>query len=670
MSGRGAAARGAFLGVALAVASAVGFVPALGPVAANAAAPSLTMAGATTYDVQPDSNRVAVAVQLIATNHLKDTVTKRFFFRVGYLTVVPGATNFKITTTTKNAKPKVTAIASTETYTNLKIDFGANLAAGKTQALTITFDVRDPGGAPDRTLRISHSLVSFSAWAIATPSTPGATVVVRFPEGYSVTVGRGPLTGPTPDGTGHDLWSSGALDAPLDFVADISADRPTDYAETTRTVAMSAGDATILLRAWPDDPAWRDRVGALIERALPVLEREIGVPWPVDGPLAVREALVRSTGGYAGLFDPADNRIEIAYAASDGIVLHELAHAWFNGGLVAERWAAEGFAAYYAELAARELGIDPSVPPAPSLADPAAIPLNAWRPTGIEQPASETWAYAASLELARQIAVRSGPAAMRIVWSNAARGIGAYQPAIGSSEPAPGPPDWRGLLDLVESGTGMDFTDLWRQWVARPEDLPVLADRATARGYYLRSAALAGDWALPPVIRTAMRAWRFDIAREQLVAADSVVAGRDKLLADATQARVTLPGTLRSAFEGNGGLAAAAVEVQAEQATVDALVQAEAARPTEHGAGERLIISVGLLFVDPESSLASARTELAAGDLESAYASAQAAEGAWTSAARVGRSRILSTALLLLALIAFAVIIRQHNRRSRSEAPD
>lgn len=670
MSGRSAATRGAFLGVALAVASAVGFVPALGPVAANAAAPSLTMAGATTYDVQPDSNRVAVAVQLIATNHLKDTVTKRFFFRVGYLTVVPGATNFKITTTTKNAKPKVTAIASTETYTNLKIDFGANLAAGKTQALTITFDVRDPGGAPDRTLRISHSLVSFSAWAIATPSTPGATVVVRFPEGYSVTVGRGPLTGPTPDGTGHDLWSSGALDAPLDFVADISADRPTDYAETTRTVAMSAGDATILLRAWPDDPAWRDRVGALIERALPVLEREIGVPWPVDGPLAVREALVRSTGGYAGLFDPADNRIEIAYAASDGIVLHELAHAWFNGGLVAERWAAEGFAAYYAELAARELGIDPSVPPAPSLADPAAIPLNAWRPTGIEQPASETWAYAASLELARQIAVRSGPAAMRIVWSNAARGIGAYQPAIGSSEPAPGPPDWRGLLDLVESGTGMDFTDLWRQWVARPEDLPVLADRATARGYYLRSAALAGDWALPPVIRTAMRAWRFDIAREQLVAADSVVAERDKLLADATQARVTLPGTLRSAFEGNGGLAAAAVEVQAEQATVDALVQAEAARPTEHGAGERLIISVGLLFVDPESSLASARTELAAGDLESAYASAQAAEGAWTSAARVGRSRILSTALLLLALIAFAVIIRQHNRRSRSEAPD
>jgi hypothetical protein len=389
----------------------------------------------------------------------------------------------------------------------------------------------------------------------------------------------------------------------------------------------------------------------------------------VEGPLAVREALVRSTGGYAGLFDPADRRIEIAYAASDGVVLHELAHAWFNGSLVAERWAAEGFAAYYAELAARELGIDPSAPPTPSLDDPAAIPLNAWRPTGIEQPASETWAYAASLELARQIAVRAGADAMRIVWSNAARGIGAYQPVVDGSEPAPGQPDWRGLIDLVESETGKDFTDLWRQWVARPEDLPVLVDRVTARGFYLRSAGLAGDWALPPVIRTAMRAWRFDIAREQLLAADGVVAERDKLQAAATAASVTLPGTLRSAFEGDGGLAAAAAEAQAEQATVDAIVQADAARPTEHGAGERLIIGVGLLLVDPESSLAAARTELAAGDLETAYASAQAADSAWTSAAGVGRSRILSTALLLLALVAFAGLIRQRNRRSRSEAP-
>jgi hypothetical protein len=660
-------ALGTCLGIALVLASTVGLVPALTPATTAAAGPGLTLVGATTYDVQPEDGKVAVTAQLAATNHLKDTVTKRYFFRVAYLTVLPGASNLKLTSTTEGAKPKVTSIAATETYTNLKLDFGANLAAGKTTTLTLTFDVRDQGGAPDRALRVSHSLVSFSAWAIATPSTPGASVSVRLPVGYSVTVGRGPLAGPTPDGAGNETWTSGDLEAPLDFVADILADRPTEFEETTRTATMAGGPATILLRAWPDDPAWRDRVGALVQRALPVLEREIGVAWPVDGPLAVHEALVRTAGGYAGLFDPDDRRIEIAYAAPDGVVLHELAHAWFNGAVVAERWAAEGFAAYYAELAAKELGVDPSAPAAPSLADPAAIPLNAWGPSGSEEPASELWAYAASLEVARQVAVRAGPDAMREVWTRAASGLAAYQPDAGGLEPAAGPPDWRGLLDHIEVATGQEFTDLWRTWIARPEDVAALADRATARGFYTRSLALAGEWRLPPVTRAAMGAWRFDVAREQLVAADGVIALRDLLKARATAAGVTLPGTLREAFEGDGGIAAAAVEARAEQATVAAIIDAEAARPTEHGAGERLIIDIGLLLVDPDASLAEALTELAAGDLETAYAAAQAAASGWTSAPRVGRSRIISVVLLVLALVVLVGLLRQHNRRVRQQ---
>ena len=157
---------------------------------------------------------------------------------------------------------------------------------------------------------------------------------------------------------------------------------------------------------------------------------------------------------------------------------------------------------------------------------------------------------------------------------------------------------------------------------------------------------------------------------DQIIVMDhGVIAQRDKLVVAATAAGVTLPGTLQSAFERDGGLAGASVEAQAEQATVDAIVHAEAARPTEHGAGERLIIGVGLLLADPEPSLVAARTALAAGDLETAYASAQSADSTWAAAASVGRSRMLSAALLLLALLAFAGLIRQHNRRSRSEAP-
>src|SRR5829696_869534 len=229
--------------VALAIVPAL--TPGLGPPAVLAATPSLTLVGDATYDVRPDEHRVAVTVRLTATNHLRNTATKRYFFRTALLTVLPGTSGFKLTGS--SGKPKVSVTSKKADYTNLKHDFGANLAAGKSRTLTLAFDIKDPGGAPDRATRISSSLVSFAAWAYATPDTPGARVNVQLPSGYGVTVGRGPLTGPTPDGGGRDVFSSGVIAKPLEFVADIAADRPADVVETTHEIPMQAGTATVLL---------------------------------------------------------------------------------------------------------------------------------------------------------------------------------------------------------------------------------------------------------------------------------------------------------------------------------------------------------------------------------------------------------------------------------------
>ena len=666
---RGPAQRSA-IAIAVATLALLGLVPGVAPQPVAAAVPSLSIVGAATYRVLPEERRVAVSVQLTATNHLKDTVTKRYAFRTGYITVLPGTTHFRLSGGT--GTPKVSISSATETYTNLKLDLGANLAAGKSTILTLEFDIPDPGGAPDRAVRVSRSLVAFSAWAVATPATPGATVNVQIPAGYNVTVRRGPLAGPTRDPAdpgGLETYSSGILAAPLDFVADLSADRPSEYVETQLQVPMQAGSAAVALQSWPDDAPWRDRVTSLVRRALPVLEREIGVPWPVNGPLAVHEAILRTTDGFAGLFDPAERRIDVAYAASDGVILHELAHSWFNGRLVGDRWIAEAFAAYYAEVAATELGIDPAAPSLPAEPSPAAIPLNAWGASGTDEPDTEAWAYAASLQLARSIAGRAGADVLRTVWAKAERGAAAYQPGASTTEPAPGPPDWRGLLDLLEDATGKDFTDLWRSWVARPADLAALADRTATRGDYARSVALAGDWQLPTTVRQAMRAWRFDVARELLLASDGVQAQRRRLETAAAAAGATLPGTLRGAFEGDGGPAAAAAEAGAEQAVVDAIAAAQAAQPTEHGMGEQLIIGVGLLGADPDARLAAARASLATGDLESAYPAALDAGAAWAVAPRLGRARIISTVLLLVAFLLLAGHVRQQQRRRGGRAP-
>ena len=54
----------------------------------RAATPDLTIVGNARYDVQPDAHRVRVTVDMVMTNHLHDTTTKRYYFdrpRLGQL---------------------------------------------------------------------------------------------------------------------------------------------------------------------------------------------------------------------------------------------------------------------------------------------------------------------------------------------------------------------------------------------------------------------------------------------------------------------------------------------------------------------------------------------------------------------------------------------------------
>jgi len=653
------AGRALGLTLTLWIVAALGFVPGFDPARAAAATPNLTITSDASYDVLPDDNRIAVTVRLTATNHLRNTATRKYFFRTAFLTVQPGTSGFALTG--GSGRPKVSIHESTDTFTSLKLDFGANLAAGKATKLTLTFDIRDTGGDPGRHVRVSSSLVTFGAWAFATPGTSGSSLAVRVPTGYRVTIGRGPLDGPVAVDSGHEEWSSGRLEAPLDFVADVVADRQVQYTETPVEVALRAGAAAVTVRTWPDDPAWGDRVANLVRNALPILERDIGLAWPDDGPLQVNEVLVRGSGGYAGVFDPADRRIDISYSASDAVVIHELAHAWFNGRLVADRWAAEAFASYYGDLATRELGLDIR-PPDPVEPGKGSIPLNAWSSNGTATPESELYAYAAAQELAREIADRAGAEKLRAVWDLATRGIGANRPEPGTEERVPGAPDWRGFLDLLEEQTGRDFGDLWRKWVARPEDLAALDARATARAVYARTAEAAGDWQLPISVRDALRSWRFDVAMERMSVARSILDERTTLAAAADTAGLHLPDSLRRAFEGPDGLTAAAAEAASEQSAVE-MIAAAASAQRATGFLDGLVVGFGLLFQDPGQHLTAARLAFETGNVRGAYGAAQAARDAWRYAADAGRWRIVSALLFALSLAMFASIARETRRR-------
>ena len=153
------------------------------------------------------------------------------------------------------------------------------------------------------------------------------------------------------------------------------------------------------------------------------------------------------------------------------------------------------------------------------------------------------------------------------MWADAAGSVGAYQPPVERQRAgrgfvrrprrSSGPPDWRGLLDLLEEHTGTSFDDLWRTWVARDTDLPLLDDRAAARADYDAVVAQAGDWQLPRTVRDAMRAWQFGQATDLLTGAKAILAQRTAIATPAAAAGLTAPATLETAFEADDGFATA-----------------------------------------------------------------------------------------------------------------
>lgn len=641
---------------------------ALVPSVAHAAESDLSVVSEARYDVLPADGLVRVTADLTVRYTRASTKARRWYVDHVFLAVMPGTSGFRVT---GDGGPSVRVSRDASAFTMLRIDLGQRLYGGGTRTLRLRFDLRDPGGAPTRELRVSEALVAFPAWAFASDGGGPSSVTVVVPPGYELDVGSGPLPERSTTEDGRQVLRSGPIADPGSFFAYVVGQGEGAFSEQ-RIEAQVAGDAvTIRLRAWEDDPAWGERVAGLLTPALPVLGERIGIPWRSRSPLVVEESTSRSTTAYAGLFDPAEGRVEIAYYADPFVVLHEAAHAWFNGSLLADRWANEGFASMYAADVAKELGVDVAPETLTEELQANAVPLNAWDPEADE--ASESYGYAAALELARAIRERAGDESLREVWAAAADGIGAYQPrdrreaAAPPTEPEPadGPPDWRGLLDLLEDRTGERFDDLWRTWVVRDGEASLLETREAARASYRRTLALADGWSLPRGVRDALRAWRFEVAEAYLTDLRTVIAQREALESAASLAGQSLPTTVRDAFEA-GLLADASTAATTQLEAIDVIVDTAALRPVDPDP----VTLLGLVDQQPDVDLAAARAALASGDVAGALASAESARTAWDLAWDLGRRRILiALAAFVTSLMFLGLGITAVRRRFR-RVPD
>ena len=106
----------------------------------RAAAPDLTISSDARYDVQPAQRRIRINLNLLLTNHLKDTVTRRFYFDRAFLAILPNSSGFKLTWDGKGA-PAVHVSKQTKDYTLLRLDLGQRLFSGKSARYTFLYRV-------------------------------------------------------------------------------------------------------------------------------------------------------------------------------------------------------------------------------------------------------------------------------------------------------------------------------------------------------------------------------------------------------------------------------------------------------------------------------------------------------------------------------------------------
>jgi hypothetical protein len=489
-----------------------------------------------------------------------------------------------------------------------------------------------------------------------------------MPAGFTTTIDGGPMT-TTTSASGNVAKASPAV--PDEFFAVVTGERSAAY-EVDR---LTLGDGVNLaVLSWPEDAQWSETVTETLTDGMPELRDLVGLDWPVAKDLKVTERYTPSLEGYAGLFYVEDERIDVSEDLDPATILHEASHAWFNEGLFSQRWIYEGLAEEYAWRVLIAVGGDAqALPSRPKPSDPGAQPLLRWTfPEAIrdeDTSDAELYGYKASFWLLHQVVEAGGEDQMRRAFEAASANHTAY-PGEGAPETVAERDDWRRFLDLVEpvAAPGSPvIEDAIRAVVTTPLEAQVLDDRSDARATY-RDLLAAGEGWLPPwYVREPMGSWLFPTAAPRMTEATAVLALRDALETAAAAEGLTPGDELETLYEGaTDGFAEATALANAELAAVDAIGDARARVEAEPD----LFAQIGLLGeTPPRAPYEEARAAFANGDMDAAVERAAAASARATSAPTRGQERVIMGAVVLLALVAFAVFLLVLRRRERRRAP-
>ena len=628
-----------------------------------AAGGGLDLTSSATYTLAPAAHVVRVAVELTAHN-TKPSVTAggiltKYFYEGARVAVQSEATNIRATSGGASLSVNRTAA---DGFALVDVRFRAAIFFQQTAKVHLTFDL--PGGAPrsKSDIRVGRAFGTFVAWAFG----DSGSVRVVVPAGFEAATTGSTVT-KTASG-GATVFRATSVTDVADWYLVVNADRKS--ALTSDRVDLEGGEH-IVVRAWPEDAEWKQRVTQLLTSGLPELVEQTGLAWPVARDLTIFEVHTPLLEGYAGVFFQGQDRIEISEDLDELTILHEASHAWFNSELFDGRWIDEGLADTYASKALDGIGITGWAPHPVSPTDKAAVPLADWvHPGRISDDATEAreqYGYDAAWTVVRSIVTEVGDVRMRGVLSAAQAHQIAYVGA-GAPETVAGSTDWRRLLDLLdETGKSKTADDLFRRWVLTAGEAATLDERAAARTAYAALAAAGGDWRVPFYVRDAMADWRFAEATARIDEAQAILAKRDDLAKLTTQLGVAPPPLLIDSYQtAQTSFDAANAIADRDIGAARALVRAEAAV----AAPRAPFVALGLLGTTPEADLAAARSAFQASGSD-AMARATAVADLIDGAVGVGRSRFVTllevVGLVVVLLVAFAALLwrRRASRRAR-----
>jgi hypothetical protein len=425
-----------------------------------------------------------------------------------------------------------------------------------------------------------------------------------------------------------------------------SQEGPWDTRETQ--IDINGQPFKLILRHFPGDVAWADRVQSITPQAIPAIQAAIGVNYPGPPTLRVTERTGPEMYGAAGIAQCNTDICALAIGEDSEaeVLLHEIAHVWTYS--FKNRWLAEGTAEFAAVAAAGSMGVPIRFPLEGGNRLPA-YPLDHWGSfAGFDEGTYETEleGYDRSTRFLQLLQSRN-PTAMAAAYGAL---VGKPQISVESEQ----------FMDAMEDAGGGNNDDLFRAWIFGPEMQAAVADRRGARDNFggmasrlVNETPELGQEALTP-IRQTLHEWNFAQANEEITQAklgiDAYLGIRDRLnafrgAAEATglaypipfdQARIsldyqTVAGQLDIGEEAIRAYPAARDAVQAERSTIQ---------------------KIGLFGQDPDGDLEQVESDFAWARFDQSIEKGQQVQDTIKGAESAGvRNAVIGGVLLLLFVV-------------------